>query len=229
MILSLNQICPRVFHIECSSRRELGMLFLRYTEFYESKYDHIRGQRFTLVEQQQAYCREHLGSADANWTYTTDWSGYNIPAQVIDEVHSLGIPDPNHYDSLMAGIYGMIKAETLGKEAYLIGTTKGCNPSTLSHELTHGMYRLNKDYQGDVIAVIHGCGVLGHLKQILSDGNYPDKVHIDEINAYMTTGDQFFNVSDYEFLQHTEAYKQTKNLLVELHNKHYPKFINASP
>jgi hypothetical protein len=225
MILSLKQIRPQVFHIECASRRELGMLFLRYTEFYESKYDHIRGQRFTLVEQQQVYCREHLGSADANWTYTTDWSGYNIPARTIDEVHSLGIPDPNHYDSLMAGIYGMIKAEALGKEAYLIGTTKGCPVETLRHELTHALFCLNQDYRGDASAIIHSCGVLGHLCQILFDGNYPDKVHTDEINAYLTTGDAFFNVSDYEFLQHTEAYKMTKAALVELHQKYFMEFM----
>lgn len=220
-MFSLSEIRSQLFHLECDSRRELGMLFLRYTEHYESKYNHIRDNKFTLVQQQSAYCRDHLGSPDADWTYTSDWSGYNIPAYVIEKVHSLGIPDPNHYDSLMLGIYGMIQGATLGKDAYLIGTFKGTEVSTLQHELTHAMFYLDQDYNNSVRGLLFDNPVTSELSEALYRKGYPYKVAVDEIQAYLTTGD----AGMFDDLECQEGITDLRNRLVPLHMKYFPRFM----
>jgi hypothetical protein len=226
MILSVEQIRPQVFHIHADSRRELGMLFLRYTEFYESKYDHIRGNKFTLVQQMSAYCREHLLSPDADWSYTTDWSGYNFPAEVIKQVHDLGIPDPNHYDSLMYGLYGMIESETVGKPAYVIGTSDCSKGTTLNHELAHAMYYLDKEYKDWVHRILDYYTfriTVRKMGQCLSYANYPEKVHADEIQAYVTTGEgEMFKSLEGDS---TLELKGLRADLAKAHAQHFPKFM----
>lgn len=223
-MFSLIEIRPQVFHLRFDSRRELGMAFLRYTEFYESKYDHLREHKFTLVQQQSAYCRDHLGSPDADWSYTSDWSGYNIPASVIKDVHDLGIPDPNHYDALMAGVYGMIQGATLGKKAYLIGTTTDAEVSTLNHELTHAMYYLDDAYSSAAGDLIYKSPARILLEKALYKAGYPRKVAVDEIQAYLTTG----KYTAFDELECQGEIAELKAKLSSLHFVHFAKFTGRA-
>lgn len=223
-MFSLTEIRPQVFHLKFDSRRELGMSFLRYTEYYESKYAHIRESKFTLVQQMSAYCRDHLSSPDADWSYTSDWSGYNIPADIIPQVHNLGIPDPNHYDALMAGVYGMIQSATLGKKAYLIGTFTGADVSTLDHELTHAMFYLNDAYSSAVGDLIYKSPARLPLEKALYKAGYPRKVAIDEIQAYLTTG----GYTAFDELGCQEDITDLKNRLVSLHLRYFDVFVGDS-
>lgn len=229
-MFSVKQIRPRVFHLEFDSWRELSMTFVRYQEFYESKYDNIRDSRFTLVQQMGAYCREYLKCNDSTWSWTSDWSGFNIPAETIKQVHDLGIPDPNHYDSLMLGIYGMIMCETFNMNAYIIGTyidkkNKKLEASMLRHEMTHAMYYINNDYRNKVVDALSAIDekLRQDLIKALSDQNYPPKTALDEINAYLTTGTMgyFTKIKDQNGLR-----KLTKQLK-KLHLDHYDSFVNV--
>ncbi len=214
----LQEIRPQVFHLQFYSRRELGMTFLRYTEFYESKFDHIRGQKFTLVEQMAAYTKD---SGKDDWTYTTDWSGYNIPTSVIHEVRTLGIRDHNHYDSLMDAVFELIQAQTLGKPSYLIGTSTSAEVSTLDHELTHALWYLNQKYRDSVIiAMGDHLDAMSLLTDKLVEAGYPDKVIWDEINAYLTTGlhDSFWEVD-------RELLLPLQRDLQRLHSEYFPEFM----
>jgi hypothetical protein len=229
-LLKVEQLRPQVFHVYADSQRELGMLFLRYTEFYESKYDHIRGKQFTLVQQMSAYCREHLLSPDADWSYTTDWSGYNFPAETIRQVHDLGILDPNHYDSLMYGLHGMIEAETVGKPAYIIGTSCSSKQTTLDHELAHAMYYLNEDYRkwvGRILDFFTYRHLVAKLGSRLASQNYPSKVHADEIQAYITTGEGSIFDTVPEDPQETALLDELRSKLKAAFAHHFPSFMQA--
>lgn len=223
-MFTLRKVRSQVYHLSFDSSRELAMTFVRYTEFYESKYDHIRECQFTLVQQMSAYCQEHLKNKDAGWTYCSDWSGFNIPVSVISDVHELGILDPNHYDSFMKGIQEMIDCDTLGMPAYLIGTATTAAIETLRHELTHAMYYVDKEYRRYVIRAISSAssGLLFQLGQCLFSANYPSKVHADEINAYIATGEGclFENVPE-RFAKELESLRTE---LIKLHEDYYEAF-----
>jgi hypothetical protein len=158
-MFTLRKVRSQVYHLSFDSSRELAMTFVRYTEFYESKYDHIRECQFTLVQQMSAYCQEHLKNKDADWSYCSDWRGFNIPVGVISEVHDLGILDPNHYDSFMKGVAEMIDADSMGKPAYLIGTASAGSIDLLRHELTHAMYYVDAEYRRNVNRFLSDPGI----------------------------------------------------------------------
>lgn len=227
-MFSVKQIRPKVYHLEFDSWREMSMTFVRYQEFYESKYDNIRDSKFTLVQQMGAYNREYLEDNDATWTYCSDWGGYNIPAEVIKQVHDLGIPDPNHYDSLMLGIYGMIMCDTFNKKAYIIGThideDEKLSESMLKHEMTHAMWYTNDEYREKALAIIDS--VSEDLREALIDAlakqNYPRKTALDEINAYLTTG----TCGYFDLIENQDELDEMTRLLKKLHREYYDKFIN---
>jgi hypothetical protein len=190
-MFSLTQIRPRVFHLKFNDSREMSMTFFRYTEFYESKYDSIRGHKFTMAQHMGLYCREYLKNNNLDWTYCTDWGGYNIPVDIIKQVHDMGILDPNHYDSFMYSIYHMIMSQTQNKSAYLIGTYGEKKDSLLKHEMAHAMFYVDTNYKKEVTDLIQRTdqNLIKSLYKILSDQNYPAKVLDDELQAYLTTGD----------------------------------------
>lgn len=197
------------------------MAFVRYTEFYESKYDWIRDSRFTLVEQMSAYCREYLKDEDATWSYTSDFSGFNFPADVIKHVHQLGIPDPNHYDSLMLGIYGLMHARAQGKPAYIIGTCSG-DDATLDHEMTHAMWYIDDEYREIALKAINACSqeLRDSVVNALAEQNYPAKVAFDELNAYVTTGEAGF----FDGVKQQEELDSLRASLRKLHRERFKKF-----
>lgn len=213
-----------MYHLYFDDARELSMAFFRYTEFYESKYDQIRGKKFTWVQQMGFYCREYLQDNNADWSYGSDWGGFNIPLSVIKQVHDLGIPDPNHYDSLMIAIHDMVFCDSLGKETYLVGTSSSTEKSLLRHELTHAMFHIDEEYRKESTLIIESAPrkLEDALKEVLRNANYPDKVHIDEIQAYITTGEggHFDDVEE-------NGLEELRSCLRALHKKTYKKFYNG--
>lgn len=224
-MFELKQLRPRVFHLKFDSSRELSLAFVRYTEFYESKYDHIRENKFTLVQQMGAYCREYLKDNNADWTYGSDWGGFNVPVSVIKQVHDLGILDFNHYDHIMIGVHDMIMCETLNKSAYLIGTSS-INDSLLHHEMTHAMFYLDDVYRNACTKLINLVSdeLLAALVDAMNKQNYPTKVAIDEIQAYITTGEAGF----FDHIKEQKELNVLRAKLRELHQKTYPVFFPQS-
>jgi hypothetical protein len=179
-------------------------------------------KRFTWVEEMGTYCREYLGDREATWSWTNDWSGFNIPCEVIQQVHELGIIDPNHYDSLMLGIHGLIMSETLHQKAYLIGT---CGDEVLDHELTHAMFYVDGVYRANVERIFNKAPM--KLREDLIDAmatqNYPRKTAIDEINAYITTGESGY----FDTVKDQSELDDLRSKLRSLHRETFPDFIKS--
>lgn len=225
-MFTLEKIRERVYHIKHSSSRELCMMFLRYSEFYESINDSLREKSFFLVEQMGIYTREM--NKNSSWTYTDDWGGFNIPVNVIKNVHDKGIPDHNFYDDLMKGIYGFIKVDSLGKDAYLIGTaskSKKSNSAYLKHELTHAMFYIDVEYRTLVLNEINDLNVktIQKLVNCMKDQGYPKKVAFDEINAYITTGED----GHFKSVTRLKEIKKLRKNLISLHKERFEKWLNS--
>jgi len=196
------------------------MTFLRYQEFYEAADDRFREKKFTIAQFMAAYSKDNSGPRTRYFSYPTDWSGFNIPADIIRQVRELGIDDPNHYDSLMHGVYEMIQADTEGP-AYLIGTY-GRAKKSLDHELAHAMFYIDGAYQDRVLNVINGVSdsLRENLYKALRHEGYTDKTIPDEIQAYITTGELkiFEKVEEKDEL---DELRQTLKKLHEEYNKHF--------
>lgn len=229
-MFQLKKMREGVYMLSFTNHIDLCYAFMRYQEFYESTNPLFQGKAFTWAEYIRWYTLSTNKKSDNKvaFYYCSDWAGFNTPVEVIGKVHDLGIPDPNHYDDIMHGIYKLITTEC--DKAYLIGATPGT--ATEKHELTHALYYLNSEYKNKVLNVIqksHGFQsqamkerekLVTGMSKILHDVGYAESSIIDEINAFVTTGDHdLFKKLD------KNAYASLKKGLIALHKRYYPTFV----
>lgn len=228
-MFQLKKLREQVYQLEFDSARELGMAFVRYQEFYESPYDSIREKSFTLVEQMGMYVRKQLEDPEKKWSYPQDWGGYNMPVETIKQVHDLGIKDPNFYDSFMFGVYGLIMADTCNEKAYLIGTyvdedDQKKQESYIKHEVTHAMFYLDKEYRTSCLEFLDSIpkSLREELVKAMKDNGYPEKTSLDEIQAYITTGEAGY----FDLVEDQENLDELRIMLRKLHRERYPIFYS---
>jgi hypothetical protein len=205
----VNAFSVQGFHVQRISRHglwlvshdsvvELGMLFLRAQEFYESANPSFVGKPFTIHEFVRWYA-EHASKRKV-FSYFDDFQGYNIPGEAIDTYLSVAIPDINAYDVLFARIVQAIKVLQHGPY-YLVGSKTG-KPAHSEHEICHGMWALYPEYQRKALNLVLSLPEEERSKivAILKDEGYSDAVMEDEINAYFSTG-LLTSLEDYEHLR----------------------------
>ena len=82
--MKLIQKTKNIFQVEAESQYDLAMTFIRIQEFYESPFREIRGHDFILEKYMDRYAKEY-----GNFTYTTDWNGFNVPGDIVRKFFSL--------------------------------------------------------------------------------------------------------------------------------------------
>lgn len=181
----IKEVKPGIFLFEFDSNYDMCMHFLRYQEFYESCNPKFRGKKFTILEFMKWYSSEFGGN---NFTYPTDWIGFNIPGDIISRVWSLGLPDQNDYDKTMLFAWNKCLKKAKGK-FYIIGAVKG-NVQALNHEIAHGLFYLNTQYKKETTALVKALDpkIKKDMKKVLKSIGYTPKVYVDEMQAYMSTG-----------------------------------------
>ena len=207
-----------VYELRFNSQYDMCMTFMRYQEFYESPRYHDR--KFTWAEFMAWYTREQ--SKDGTFSYMSDWGGFNIPVEVVGQVISMGIDDPNHYDMLMMSIYKIITAEC--DRAYLIGVVDGGGLDR--HEMTHAMYYLDDEYarKCQVVMIETDPDLIQGLREVLFAKGYTEKTLYDEIQAYLTDDSKLFKDTD-RAAEFEERYNKLQDRLKAIHDQHYPNFI----
>ena len=126
-----------------------------------------------------------------NFTYTSDWSGFNVPGNVIDkfvDLYSERMLD-KEYDLL-----DLITEHThQWDKYYVIASSKdGGNHNdpreVLKHEIAHGMWYLVPEYQAEQQAVVDIINEEHPIfaKKLVEMG-YCDDVIDDELHAYFAT------------------------------------------
>jgi len=178
---------PGLIHVHFDTQYEVASTFLRLQEFYESPYLDINGKYFTLEQYMDTYARE-MG----NFTYTSDWSGFNVPGEIVD----------NFYETFKGNLlkkeqtlYSTIhRVHELNWNKYYViassddGGTHDSPKDVMKHEIAHGMWYLNDEYNAAQRAVVHQV-----LKENVCIGKklikmgYKESVIDDEIHAYFAT------------------------------------------
>lgn len=221
-----------VYLLNFNNHVDLCYAFMRYQEFYESPNQRFQGKTFTwptymkwnMTKYNDKKSKQFRGKY--SFGYADQWAGFNIPLDVIKQVHDMGIPDPNEYDALMLSVYKMISRNET--KAYLIGAPPGGQAE--QHELTHSLWFLNSEYKNAATKIIvkpayARCTrnlLVIDLKKCLFDIGYTESVVIDEINAFVTTGEAGWLNSAAK--KHYKEMMSLRRELKALHNEFYPAF-----
>lgn len=204
----VKEIKPNIYCVLVDDNYDRAMLFCRYQEFYESPYKKFRNKYFTWMEYMRFYKDVWKKKT---FTYPEDWSGYNIPSNILQIAHHIFCGE-TEYDNIMNDIYWYcvsdVQKKNEGKDVdwYLIGASSK-DLRTLDHEIAHGLYFTNRDYKKDTNKLIKEIKPThyGKLKKkLIKMGYVSDKKIInDEIQAFMSTG--LYNDLDIKELKKYES------------------------
>ena len=204
--------------VQVPDQYSLGMLFLRYQEFYESPNKDFNHKPFTIIEFMDWY-RRKMG--DLCFSYPEDYIGYNIPVKTMVECHGC-IPygDLNEYDKIMY----MIISECISNNVqYVIGVPNYLSDkfdSTFKHEMAHALWYTNPLYKGEMLDLINDLTDSQYkgLTKVLKEQMYGPDHYDDEIQAYLATG-------LHGDMTKTPGIKSRVTLFRKQFNKYYKPFI----
>jgi len=218
-----------IWAVKSESSHTRAMVFLRSQEYYESAFDEIIGKQFKFSRYMDIY-KQHYGKQE--FTYGSDWSGFNIPSTVLEEC-MFNIPEDeiNTYDKIMLSIISTIKKNEAGHNYYLLGVDELEN-SLLEHEFAHAMWFTLPEYKSEMSRMNDECDstVKDMMYKCITEYGYADHVLPDEMQAYMSTGlgskMEEMNIPDVEVWQQKYRNIFDKYYSEALYNE--PKLTNVS-
>lgn len=181
---------------------DLAMLFMRCQEFYESDSPKYRGKIFDIMEYIRWYAHNH----ENKFSYPQDWVGFNLPSSTLINCIGNQIPrNMNLYDDNMLDILRKIQDTVPGQKFCLLGISYvdeldyfrmklsggyseiSMRGTMIGHEVAHALFYLKPTYKKKALEVISEIpdDKLLKAKEYLSDLGYAEKVHLDEVQAYM--------------------------------------------
>ena len=164
-----------------------ALMFMRPQEYYESSFPEIINQQFKVSQFVDKY-KQHYGKKD--FTYGSDWAGFNIPSTILEEC-MFNIPEDevNNWDKLMLSIINTIKELEGEHNYYLLGVDELSN-YLLEHEFAHAMYFTLPEYKEEMNQLNNECDptVRDMMCKCITEYGYADHVLPDELQAYMSTG-----------------------------------------
>jgi hypothetical protein len=189
----VTEVKPRIYCVTVDDDYDRAMLFCRYQEFYESPYKQFRGKPFTWMEYMRFYKSAWKKRV---FTYPEDWSGYNIPGNVLQKANHIFCYD-TEYDKVMNDIYFYCAIDSQNKnngtrcDWYLIGASSK-DLKTMDHEIAHGLYFTNKEYKQKMKDNLKSIPkkVRDKIDKKLIKMGYVDdrKILDDESQAFLSTG-----------------------------------------
>jgi hypothetical protein len=172
---------PGLIYLKFQNQYELCSSFMRMQEFYESPFKQVRGKFFTLEKFMDLYARQQ-----GNFTYTTDWGGFNVPGHVVNAFHD---HFREHLLEKEKRLFEAIWKVEPDARYYVIGLS---DDSNLDHEMAHALYYLNDDYCKTVQSLVKSlpASVSKPVKRWLLKHGYSKPLVVDETNAYLATNNK---------------------------------------
>lgn len=187
----ITEIHPKIFLVTIDNSYDLTMTFCRVQEFYESPFKKIRGKVFNMIDFQRLYTF-HRG--EEFFSYPIDWSGFNIPSNVIENffnVFNVNVDnwDYNIYDKVFEDICSDIRKKIKSNDRYYIIASQPHKKDIIDHEVCHAFYYLYPHYKKQANLIIKKLpkSIFNKMKNTLIDLGYARNVINDEIQAYVGT------------------------------------------
>ena len=193
----VKEIVPKVFVVTYDNQYDLCMAFVRIQEFYESP--KFKGKYFALEEFIEYWAKEH---GHGSFDYTARWNGFNISGRVIKNWVKVFNEFETPEEMRDAECYLLDEIEKIKdvngyeyEDIYVIGVHasqgKKMMDEAIEHELAHALYCLHPEYKKSCDALFKKLSKkrYGVISKTLIKMGYGKNVLEDEIQAYLSTGD----------------------------------------
>lgn len=181
------KIIDSVYLMKFPTQKEMAQTMLRFQEFYESP--KFRGRIFTLDEFKKWYVKRN-----GDWTYYTDWSGFNIPSSVLTPFRE------SRFDPISPLEQALLDAVAhIPEPFYIIAVSDEGQSDTLRHEIAHGLYATNPDYRAEVYMLLMGVQLAPMIRYLMNGNGYHYASFLDECHAYL--------MADFDWLVKDEGVK----------------------
>ncbi len=186
--MEIRNITSQIVQIHCPTKLELGLMFCRFEEHYESP--EFKGKIFTLGQFREWYSKNH-----GAWTYYDDWAGFNLPGYIFKPFKK-GLFDPlTKEEQILLDLF-----KHRNDNFYVIGTSGDCysEEDVVLHEIMHALFYLNHDYRGEIIRAMKPYDFKPLIKHLKSLG-YCDDVLVDECHAYVGASGGYLDAMKIEY------------------------------
>lgn len=204
---TLEEMVDGIIRINFDDSEVMCSTFLRFQEYYESP--EFANKIFSLDEFKEWY------RDGGEFTYCTDWSGFNIPSWVLTPFLEGKFNPLSHQEQWFLRLFRWRRSEGKLKDFYIIGT-HGDGSESLKHETAHGLFYVNPDYKSEVQEV---------LKELKSDTrkaieeylvvDYHENSLEDEVHAYTLEELATLDVAV------TEDVEMVSNKLCEIYDRYW--------
>lgn len=177
MIKTISELRRNIIVVGYKSQYDLTSTFMRLQEFYESPFQNIRNCYFSLEQFMDVYA-DYKG----NFTYTSDFAGFNIPDYAVRNFFSIFKKDLLEKEK---NLYKCLNEALKKKKFYLIGICEE-EKEAIDHELAHGYYYLDSDYKNAMDSITDDLH-LPSIDKYLRNNMYANNVFKDETQAYLST------------------------------------------
>lgn len=179
-VLKIND--GKIIVVNCGSQYELASTFMRFQEYYESPHPELY-RKFPDLEEFMDVCAKYYD----NFTYTTDWNGFNMPYKILNEIIEKHSESFSRKEKLLINECQFALGDTNPDRAYVIGIHDDVD--AFDHEVCHGLYLLDDQYRLEQDEITYSLPVefFEKFKKVLLDMGYMEGVIFDEVQAYMST------------------------------------------
>ena len=149
MNIQVTEIQPRVILLKFESQYEIASTMMMLQEYYESPYDNVFRKIVSYEEYMETYAKD-----TGNFTYFTDWSGFNIPGNIVRDYIVFKSLVEDYIWNKEKQLFEIIKPyiQKYNEDFYVIAIHK---ETDIKHELAHALYYLNKEYKERINKVIN--------------------------------------------------------------------------
>ncbi len=169
-----------IYLVTFTSQYLAAATFMRFQEHYESASRWFRGKPFSTEAFMDWYAKRR-----GEFSYFTDWSGFNIPSWVLEPFRAGG------FDPLTKKERALLDVVNGARDPFYVIGCAADNAGSIAHEFVHGLFFTVPEYRADVLACISGMRdtkPMRKMRKRLRRMGYCGKVLDDEHNAYLVTG-----------------------------------------
>ena len=190
--MKIRALLPRIWRVEADSLHDLGLAFVRAQEYSDG------ARYYRKIFELEDFARDwkRIHQVDT-FDYLDRWNGYNLRGEIylrwLKEVEASSALMPLE-GSLRDALLSVGSLQEI-EHGYLFGVCDDEGPAekelVTRHEIAHAFFALDERYRQKANAAVKNLprDYLVLAEACLCEKGYHPRVFIDEIQAYLATGD----------------------------------------